>query len=595
MQPRMDVNLSIAGEPEAWVHSACILCSNGCGIDIGVKDGAIVGVRGRVDHPVNLGHLGPKGEHGWVANASPRRGRTPMIRPSKSEPLRPVSWAEAMDFFEERCRAAWASGHQNLACYNTGQLLLEEFYTLAKLWRGGIGSSNIDGNTRLCTASAATALTATFGADGPVASYADVDQAQLLVLYGHNVAETQTVLWERMLAAKRANGGRIIVVDPRRTPTVHQGADLHLQIRGGTNAALMNGIIHLLIERGHVARDFVARHTVGFEALAAVAREYPPQRVADICGIAQSDLEKAAEWIGTTPRMVSTALMGFYQSVEATAASSLVNAVHLLTAAIGKPGAGPLLMAGQPSAMNNRETGCGGSYPAYRNVHNETHMRELCALWKLDFERFRPENCIDILTMMERAERGEIEFLWVIGTNPIVSLPDRNRTARILRKLFVVVQDAFVDAETIEFADIYLPAAMWGEKTGCVTNADRSVNLLQKAVDPPGEARSDFDVFVEVAARLGLKDRDGAPLIAFRVPRAARCVRGVAEGVEGPPLRLLRHELRAARRAGRGALAVQPAVPARRRKALRGPALPVGHRRVRELRGRFPHGQPGNA
>lgn len=521
MRPRIDQNLCIAGEPDKWVRSACILCSNGCGLEIGVKDEKIVGVRGIPTHPVSFGHLGPKGEHGWVANSSKRRGTAPMIRRKKSEPLQPVGWDEAMDFFVQKFREAWASGHQNLACYNSGQLLLEEYYTLAKLWRGGLGSSNIDGNTRLCTASAATALTATFGADGPVASYADVDQAELLCLYGHNVAETQTVLWERMLAAKQTNGARIIVVDPRKTPTVRQGADLHLQIRVGTNAALMNGIINLLVAGGHVNRDFVARHTVGFDELEAVARDYPASRVADICGIPQADLETAAAWIGTTQRMVSTALMGFYQSTEATAASSLINAVHLLTGAIGKPGAGPLLMAGQPSAMCNRETGAGGTYPAYRNPHNEAHMRDLCALWNLDFDRYRPEDGVDILTMMERAERGEIEFMWVMGTNPVVSLPDRRRTERILRKLFLVVQDPFLDADTVALADIYFPASMWGEKTGCVTNADRSVNLLQKAVDPPGEARSDFDIFTDVASRLGFTDREGAPFIGFKEPRDA--------------------------------------------------------------------------
>jgi anaerobic selenocysteine-containing dehydrogenase len=209
MQPRIDSNLRIEGEPDAWVQSACLLCSNGCGLEIAVKGAAIVGVRGSANHPVSFGHLGPKGEHGWVANASKRRGTAPMIRRDKNQKLREVSWPEALSFFVERFKAAWASGHQNLACYNSGQLVLEEFYTLAKLWRGGLQSSNIDGNTRLCTASAATALTATFGTDGPVASYADIDQAELICLYGHNVAETQTVLWERMLAARERNGGRI--------------------------------------------------------------------------------------------------------------------------------------------------------------------------------------------------------------------------------------------------------------------------------------------------------------------------------------------------------------------------------------------------
>jgi anaerobic selenocysteine-containing dehydrogenase len=490
-------------------------------MDIGVQDGKIVGVRGNIDHPVNCGHLGPKGEHAWVANHSPRRGTMPMIRRRKGEPLVAVGWEEALDFFIEKFKATWDLGHETLACYNSGQLTLEEFYALAKLWRGGLQSSNIDGNTRLCTATSATGLMANFGADGPVASYADIDQAELLCLYGHNVAEAQTVLWERMLAAKKKNGTRIIVVDTRKSPTARQGADLHLQVRAGTNVALMNGIIHLLIARGHVDRGFIAAHTVGFEEMEEVTREYPPERVAEICGIPREQLETAAQWIGTTKKMVSTVLQGFYQSVEATASSSLVNSVHLLTGAIGKPGAGPLLMAGQPSAMSNREAGADGSYPAYRNPHNEQHMKDLCEHWNIDHEQFHPEVPNDILTMMEMAERGEIEFMWVIGTNPIVSLPDQNRTRKILDKLFVVVQDPFVDTESVAFADIYFPAAMWGEKTGCVTNAERMVNLLLKAVEPPGEARSDFDIFVEVSRRLGFTDKDGAPLLGFKEPRDA--------------------------------------------------------------------------
>ena len=195
-----------------------------------------------------------------------------MIRRHKGEPLQAVSWDEALDFFVEQFRAAWAQGHENLACYNSGQLTIEEFYTLGKMWRGGLQSSNIDGNTRLCTATSATGLMANFGVDGPVASYVDIDQAELLCLYGHNVAEAQTVLWERMLVAK--NQGRIIVADPRRTPTVRQGADLHLQLRAGTNVALMNGIIYQLIKTGCVDRDFVDAHTVGYDQMEATTRAY---------------------------------------------------------------------------------------------------------------------------------------------------------------------------------------------------------------------------------------------------------------------------------------------------------------------------------
>ena len=521
MDPRQDCNTPFEGEPDRWVHSACLLCSNGCGVDVAVKDGRIAGIRGAIDHPVNLGHLGPKGRYAWVANNSDRRGTHPMIRRTKGSALETVSWEMAMTFFIEKFKQAWAQGHENLACYNSGQLTIEEFYTLAKLWRGGLQSSNIDGNTRLCTATSATGLMSNFGADGPVASYADVDKADLLCLYGHNVAEAQTVLWERMLFAKAHNSARIIVVDPRRSPTVRQGADLHLQVRLGTNVALMNGLIHLLVRNACVDMAFVAAHTVGFDKLKDVVSQYPPAKVADICGIPQAQLEQAARWIGESRKMVSTVLQGFYQSVDATAASSLVNTVHLITGAIGKPGAGPLLMAGQPSAMSNREAGADGSYPGYRNPQNPKHMKELAELWKIDPAEFHPEVPNDILSMLEIAERGEIEFLWVIGTNPMVSLPDQNRSRRIFERLFVVLQDPFADTETMEMCDIYLPAAMWGEKTGCVTNAERSVNLLLKAVEPPGEARSDFDIFVEVATRLGFEDRHGAPLVQFQEPRDA--------------------------------------------------------------------------
>jgi anaerobic selenocysteine-containing dehydrogenase len=195
--------------------------------------------------------------------------------------------------------------------------------------------------------------------------------------------------------------------------------------------------------------------------------------------------------------------------------------MHLVTGKIGRPGAGPLQMAGQPSAMSNRETGACGSYPGYRNFHNAKHMRDLCDLWEIPYETFHAEPPVDVLTVVDRMHRGQVPFLWIIGTNPLVSLPDQVKVREALERAFVVVQDPFVDAETVAHADLYLPAAMWGEKSGCMTNADRSVNLLEKAVEPPGEARSDFDVFVDVARRLGLVTKEGRPLLDFDGPEAA--------------------------------------------------------------------------
>jgi ferredoxin-nitrate reductase len=520
LEVRVDQNLGIEGEPDKWVHSACGLCSNGCGLEIAVKDGRIVGVRGDQKNPVNFGHLGPKGENVWRANYHPSRGTRPLIRNEQGK-LVGASWEEAMNLFIRKFRDSWNKGRQHIACYNSGQLLAEEYYVLGKILRAAVQTPNLDANTRLCTATPEFSLEANFGADGPPASYVDVDHAKLFVHFGHNVAEQQTVLWERILEAKKKNGARIIVVDPRRTPTVTQGADLHLQIRGGTNVALMNGLIHLLIKNNWFDSDFVSKHTVGFETLDQSTSSYTPERVSEICGIPKDKLERAAEWIGTTDRVLSTVLQGFYQSVDATGASSLVNSMHLIMGKIGKPGAGPLQMAGQPSAMSNREVGATGSYPGYRNERNTKHMKELCKLWNLEYETFHPEIPVDIVSIFEKIEVGEVDFLWVIGTNPAVSMPNQNKSKKIMEKPFVVVQDPFADAETVEFADIYFPAAMWGEKTGCMTNADRSVNLLLRAVDPPGEARSDFDIFMEVSRRLDLKDKSGKPLCNFAEPKDA--------------------------------------------------------------------------
>ena len=445
-------------------------------LDIAVKDERIVGVRGDAR---SSGQLRPSRAEGRKQLG---RQQQPAARHEADDPAAQGRCAGAgragprrWTFFVENFRAAWKQGHENLACYNSGQLTIEEFYTLGKLWRGGLQSSNIDGNTRLCTATSATGLMANFGADGPVACYVDIDQADLLCLYGHNVAETQTVLWERMLAAKRRNGGRIIVADPRKSPTVRQGADLHLQLKLGTNVALMNGLIHLLFARGYVDRDFVAAHTVGFEQMEAVAREYPPERVAEICGI------PAETWRGRP-------------SGSARHRNGLDRASGLLPERRGDGG----LVAGQlgsSSARRNRQTGQRAAADGWttfgdvqprggrgrllsglsQSAQPAAHARDRGAVESRP-RAFHPEVPKDIMTMLETAERGEIEFLWVIGTNPIVSLPDQNRTRRDLEKLFLVVQDPFIDAESVELADIYLPVAMWGEKTGCVTNADRSVN-----------------------------------------------------------------------------------------------------------------------
>jgi ferredoxin-nitrate reductase len=519
---RVDQHLDdgVAEADVEWVRSACVLCSNGCGMDIAVHDGRIVGVRGRAADRVNHGRLGPKGLYGWQANNSPDRLTEPLIRRADGR-LRPASWDEAMSLVAERSHEILAQrGPLGMGFYNSGQLFLEDYYTLSVLVRGGIGTPHLDANTRLCTATADFALKETFGSDGDPGSMTDIDACDTIFTIGHNIAETQTVLWSRIL--DRLHGPdrpRLVVVDPRRTKVARE-ADVHLPIRGGTNLALLNGIQHELIENGWVDRAFVDRHTVGFDRLAQAVTEYPPERVADICDVPADDIRAAARVIGGARRLVSTCLQGVYQSHQATASACQVNNINLLRAMIGRPGCAVFQMNGQPTAQNTRETGANGDLAGMRNWQNPEHVAELARIWNVDPLRipsWAPPT--HVMQMMRYAEEGSIRFLWIIGTNPAVSLPELARIRAILRqeRLFVVVSDAFSN-ETTEFADVVLPAAMWGEKTGTYTNHDRTVHLSERAVDPPGAARPDMDIFLDYARRLELTDKDGAPLITWRTP-----------------------------------------------------------------------------
>ena len=519
---------------ERWVQSACVLCSNGCALDIAVAGGRIVGVRGRDVDRINRGRLGPKGLYGWQANNSAERLMRPLIR--RDGQLAEASWDEALDLVASRSRHLLnETGPSTLAFYTTGQLFLEDYYTLGVVVRGGIGSIHLDGNTRLCTATADYALKETFGTDGQPGSYTDFDACDTLFLVGHNVGETQTVLWMRIL--DRLHGPdrpRLVVVDPRRTPAARE-ADVHLAIRSGTNLALLNSIQHELVANGWIDEAFLAEHTVGFEKLRATVAHYPPERAAEICGVAADDIREAARIIGTGERLVSTCLQGVYQSHQATASACQVNNVNLLRGMIGKPGCAPFQMNGQPTAENTREAGANGDPAGMRNWQNREHIRELAAHWNvdpLDIPSWAPPT--HAMQIFRLCEEGSVRFLWIIGTNPAVSLPELRRIRSILEqeRLFVVVSDAFL-SETTQLADVVLPVALWGEKTGVFTNQDRTVHISEKAVEPPGEAKPDMEIFIEYARRLGLEDKDGQPLIKWSTPQ--ECFEAFKQMTRGRP------------------------------------------------------------
>ncbi|MEV4619081.1 nitrate reductase [Asanoa sp. NPDC049573] len=520
---RVDVQLAdglSVGEVDSWTQSASLLHSNGDAMDIAVKDGRIAGVRGRATDRVNHGRLGPKDLFGWQANNSPDRLTRPLVR--EGGRLVESDWDTALGRVVDRSRELLdgPGGWGRFGFYTSGQLFLEEYYALAVIGKAGIGTPHMDGNTRLCTATAAASLKASFGTDGQPGSYTDVDECDALALWGHNVAATQTVLWSRMLDRRRGTDPpAMLAVDPRHTPVARE-ADVHLAVRPGTNVALLNGLLREIIQNGWYDESYVAAHTLGFESLARIVDGYPPERVAEICAVSATDVRRAAELLGGARRLLSTVLQGFYQSNQATAAACQVNNLHLVRGMIGRPGAGVLQMNGQPTAENNRECGADGDLPGFRNWANPEHVGQLARLWNVDqgiIPTWSPPT--HAMQIFRYAEQGSIRFLWVSATNPAVTLPDLARIRRILDQegLFLVVQDLFL-TETAQFADVVLPAATWGEKTGTFTNADRTVHLSEQAVEPPGEARADLDIFLDYARRMDFRDRAGNPLLPWRTP-----------------------------------------------------------------------------
>ena len=522
------------GPVDRWVPSACVLCSHGCGLEIGVRDGRIVGVRGSRDDRVNHGRLGPKGLYGWQANNAADRLRHPLVRRGGS--LQEASWDEAMDLVVERSRKLLAAkGSGAFGFYTSGQLFIEDYYTLALVARGGIGTNHLDGNTRLCTATAGQALKETFGCDGQPAGVHDIEYCDTILHVGINTAESQTVLWMHELdRLQGSDPPRTIVIDPRETVSA-RAADVHLAIRPGTNLAVLNGIAQQLFEHGLVDRSFVGAHTVGVEALEKTVAQYPPELVADICAIPADQVRRAAAIVGEAESLLTFVLQGVYQSHQATASACAANNINLLRGMIGRPGAGILQMNGQPTAQNTRETGCNGDLPGFRNWQNETHVTELARLWNVEpgqIPQWGPPT--HAMELFRYVEQGSIGFLWVSGTNPAVSLPDLGRIRSILsgEGLFLVVSDAFL-TETARLADVVLPAALWGEKTGTFTNTDRTVHLSEQAVDPPGQARSDREMFTDYANGLGLRDKDGAPLVKWS--SAEDCFTAWKECTRGRP------------------------------------------------------------
>jgi anaerobic selenocysteine-containing dehydrogenase len=453
-----------------------------------------VGVGGDPDHPVNDGRLCPKGLTEHHTLAADGRLTTPSIAG------RPASWDEAVGAMVVGARRILADhGPDAFAVLSTGQLVTEEFYALGKLARLGLGLRHYDGNTTLCMASAVSGYKRSFGSDGPPGAYEDLDQADCILLVGSNLADNHPLLAPRVLDNR---GATLVVVDPRVTKTA-MVADLHLPVRPRTDIVLLNGMIKLLIDEGLVDHGYVAASTEGYEELAAHVQSYPVERVAAECGIDADLFRTATLAFGRAERGFVGWTMGVNHSVQGTETVTLLNTLCLLTGNVGRAGAAPFSLTGQCNAMGTREAGFTASMPGYRDWADPDHRAELAALWGLPEDRIPTERGRAYPDIVDGILDGTIKGLWVIATNPPVSFPNRARLEKALAALdLLVVQDGF-ETPTTALADIVLPAAIWGEKDGTYTNSERRASRVRKAVEPPGLAKADFDIFLEVARALG--------------------------------------------------------------------------------------------
>lgn len=487
---------------EKWVNSTCGYCSVGCGMQLGVKNGRVVSVRGNPDHPVNRGKLCPKGLAEHYAIEAEGRALYPLWR-KDGEQLR-VSWDEALEIMVERFRAIQQrNGPESIGVISTGQLVTEEFYMLGKLVQLGLGTRNYDGNTSLCMSTAVAGYKRSFGSDGPPGAYEDLERADIILLIGANLAENHPILCSRLEANARKT---LIVADPRVTKTAMM-ADIYLPVKPRSDLALLNAMLRIVIDENLYDRRFLEEHTVGFDELRSSLEGCNVEDGAQITGLEPEIIRQVARLYATARAPFIGWTMGVNHSTKGTETVNAINNLALLTGNIGRAGASPFSITGQCNAMGTREAGFSSSLPGYRKFECFEDRAELARLWNISEERLPRSRGLAYPDIVEAAVAGKIRGLWILGTNPLVSFPNVDVLKYALSNLdFLVVQDGFHPTPTTELADLVLPAAIWGEKEGTYTNSERRVSKVNAAVAPPGEARSDFAIFLALAERLGCRD-----------------------------------------------------------------------------------------
>jgi len=486
-----------------WKYTTCGYCSTGCSIEVGLNaEGKAVASRGVGDASVNQGKLCIKGifEHELFTSAN--RGKTPLLRERAIDPYREASWDEALDrTASEIKRIQQKYGRDSVAIVSTGQILTEEFYTLGKLTRGVIGTNNYDGNTTLCMASAVSGYKRSFGSDGPPGCYDDFSHTECLIAFGSNLPEQHPIIYWRLKMALEKRTFPVIVVDPRVTMFA-QMADIHLPITPGTDVVLLNSLAHVILKEGLQDQAYIDAHTSGFEDFSKLVEQYDPITASRLCGIDEDTIRHVARLYAKAGAAMSIWTMGINQSTHGSDGVVGINSLNLITGNIGKPGGTSLSITGQCNAMGTREWSSCSGLPGYRALEKEKDRLEVAQFWGIDADFFPEKRGLFMTDIFPAIETGQIKALWLIATNPMTSMPNTPRIRKTLEKLeFMVVQDAYADVECTNYAHVFLPAALWGEKEGVFTNTERRVNLVRKVMQPHGDSKPDLWIFNEMAKR----------------------------------------------------------------------------------------------
>ena len=479
------------------IRTTCAYCGVGCGIVATPGEGRSAEIAGDPDHPANFGRLCSKGTHLGETIGLEGRLLHPMIG------RRQVSWNKALDLVARKfAQTIKKHGPDSVAFYVSGQLLTEDYYVANKLMKGFIGSGNIDTNSRLCMSSAVAGHIRAFGEDVVPATYEDLEVADLIVLVGSNTAWCHPIVYQRIQAARTERGAKLIVIDPRRTETCDD-ADLHLALRPGTDVALMNGLLAHFRRTGTLDEDFLARSVFAPDGFwEALDEGSDLWTVAKTCDVSPSDLSKFFDWFAATPRTITLFSQGINQSVRGTDQVNAITNVHLATGRIGKPGAGPFSITGQPNAMGGREVGGLATTLAAHLDFAPENVDRVGRYWAA--ERMATKPGLKAIDLFRAVRNGDVKALWVMATNPAVSLPNAARVREALERCeFLVISDVVEETDTSRYAHVRLPAAAWGEKDGTVTNSERMISRQRAFLPLPGEARPDWWIVSEVAQRMG--------------------------------------------------------------------------------------------